>query len=70
MEIDNLFYISSYKMVLIVTTLDKYKLPIKKTKQVEKPVASVDGRGIGELITKLKSVKIKNDDLRDIRITL
>ena len=57
-------------MVLIVNPLGKYKLPIKKTKQVEKPVASVDGKGIGELVTKLKDVKVKNDDLKDIRITL
>ena len=57
-------------MVLIVTTLDKYKLPIKENKKVEKPVAGIDGKGIGELITKLKDIKVKGDDLKDIRITL
>ena len=57
-------------MVLIVNPLGKYKLPIKKTKQVEKPVTSVDGKGIGELVTKLKDIKVKNDDLKDIRITI
>ena len=50
--------------------MGKYKLPIKEKKKVEKPVAGIDGKGIGELVTKLKSVKIKNDDLKDIRITL
>lgn len=51
--------------------MGKYKLPIKeKKKPVEKPVAGIDGKGIGELVTKLKSVKVKNDDLKDIRITL
>ena len=49
--------------------MGKYKLPIKEKKKLEKPV-SVDGKGIGELVTKLKSVKVKNDDLKDIRITL
>ena len=59
-------------MVLIVNPLNKYKLPIKKKaeKPVEKPVAGIDGKGIGELITKLKDIKVKGDDLRDIRITL
>ena len=57
-------------MVLIVNPMGKYKLPIKEKKKVEKPVAGIDGKGIGELVTKLKSVKIKNDDLKDIRITL
>ena len=50
--------------------MGKYKLPITEKKKAEKPVAGIDGKGIGELVTKLKSVKIKNDDLKDIRITL
>ena len=51
--------------------MGKYKLPIKEKKKAEKPVvASIDGKGIGELVTKLKSVKVKGDDLKDIRITL
>ena len=58
-------------MVLIVNPMGKYKLPIKEKKKAEKPVvASIDGKGIGELVTKLKSVKVKGDDLKDIRITL
>ena len=57
-------------MVLIVNPMGKYKLPIKEKKPVENPVAGVNGKGIGELITKLKDIKVKGDDLRDIRITL
>ena len=57
-------------MVLIVNPMGKYKLPIKEKKKAEKPVAGIDGKGIGELVTKLKSVKVKGDDLKDIRITL
>ena len=58
-------------MVLIVNPMGKYKLPIKENKKAEKPVvANIDGKGIGELVTKLKSVKVKGDDLKDIRITL
>jgi len=57
-------------MVLIVTPMGKYRLPIVERKKVEKPVSGVNGKGIGELITKLKSVKVKNDNLKDIRITL
>ena len=42
----------------------------EKQKKAEKTVSGVNGKGIGELVTKLKSVKVKNDDLKDIRITL
>ena len=59
-------------MVLIVNPMGNYKVSInaKKQKKAENPVAGVDGKGIGELVTKLKSVKVKNDNLKDIRITL
>ena len=59
-------------MVLIVNPMGNYKLTqIKEKKKPGKPVSGgVNGKGIGELITKLKSVKVKNDNLKDIRITI
>ena len=58
-------------MVLIVNPMGNYKVGISvKKEKAEKPVQSVNGKGIGELVSKLKSVKVKHDNLKDIRITL
>ena len=61
-------------MVLIVNPMgSQLALPLNHSKSNNKPkkvVKSVDGKGISELVNKLKEVKVKNDDLKDIRITL
>ena len=59
-------------MVLIVKPMSNqimHQQSSRKPAPVKK-VTTVDGAGITELVKKLKEVKVKNDDLKDIRITL
>ena len=61
-------------MVLIVNPMgSQLAPPLSQSKSNNKPkkvVKSVDGKGISELVNKLKEVKVKGDSLKDIRITL
>lgn len=59
-------------MVLIVKPMSNQIMhqPSSRKPAPVKKVATVDGKGITELVNKLKEVKVKNDDLKDIRITL